>query len=242
MVHNVFLIMPAYNAGRTIEAVFDRIPAAARARISRYVVVNDGSTDGTDDAIRRLAARLPNLVYLRHETNRGYGAAEKTLLDHAVAEGAEVAILVHSDGQYSPEKIPGMLEPFDSGRADIVQGSRMLGSGALRGGMPLYKYVANKSLTALANAAFGMRMAEYYSGYMAYNRVALETIPYQKLADSFHFDLQMLVMARIKGLRIQQVPIPTIYAGEVSHLRPIKYGLDVLSVIRDYRRGRYHSY
>lgn len=242
MVHNVFLIMPAYNAGGTIEAVFDRISTAAQARISRYVVVDDGSTDGTQNAISRIAARLPNLVRLRHEVNRGYGAAEKTLLNYALAEGAEVAILVHSDGQYSPEKIPDMLEPFDSARADIVQGSRMLGSGALRGGMPFYKYVANKSLTALANLAFGMQMAEYYSGYMAYNRVALQTIPYEKLADSFHFDLQMLVMARIKGLRIQQVPIPTIYAGEVSHLRPIKYGLDVLSVIRDYRRGRYHAY
>jgi glycosyltransferase involved in cell wall biosynthesis len=242
MVRNVFLIMPAYNAAGTIEAVFDRIPTAARARISRYVVVDDGSTDDTPSAMSRLTARLPNLVCLRHDVNRGYGAAEKTLLNYAVAEGAEVAILVHSDGQYSPEKIPEMLEPFDRGEADIVQGSRMLQSGALKGGMPLYKYVANKSLTALANFVFGMHMAEYYSGYMAYHQVALQTIPYQKLADSFHFDLQMLVMARIKGLRIQQVAIPTIYAGETSHLRPIKYGLDVLSVIRDYQRGRYHGY
>jgi glycosyltransferase involved in cell wall biosynthesis len=242
MVQNVFLIMPAYNAGRTIEAVFARIPETARRRIRRYVVVNDGSTDDTESAIARLTGRLPNLVTLHHEVNRGYGAAEKTLLDHALVEGAEVAILVHADGQYSPEKIPDMLEPFDRGQADIVQGSRMLGSGALRGGMPLYKYVANKSLTALANRAFDMQMAEYYSGYMAYHRAALQAIPYRKLADSFHFDLQMLVMARIKGLRIQQVPIPTIYAGEVSHLRPIKYGLDVLSVIRDYRRGLYHGY
>jgi glycosyltransferase involved in cell wall biosynthesis len=242
MIHDVFIIMPAYNAGRTIEAVFDRIPPAAQARIRRYVVVDDGSTDDTQSALARLSTRVPDLVCLRHEVNRGYGAAEKTLLRYAVSEGAEVAILLHADGQYSPEKIPEMLEPFDHDRADIVQGSRMLGPGALRGGMPLYKFVANKSLTALANRAFGMRMAEYYSGYMAYSRAALEAIPYDKLSDSFHFDLQMLVMGRVKGLRIHQVAIPTIYAGEVSHLRPIKYGLDVLSVIRDYRRGRYHGY
>lgn len=242
MIDSVFIIMPAYNAGLTIEAVFERIPAAVRARISRYVVVDDGSTDTTQEALSRLSARFAPLVRLQHATNRGYGAAEKTLLDYAMREGAQVAILLHSDGQYSPEKIPEMLEPFDQDQADIVQGSRMLGSGALRGGMPLYKYAANKALTALANVAFQMRMAEYYSGYMAYNRAALEAIPYEKLGDSFHFDLQMLVMARIKGLRIQQVAIPTIYAGEVSHLRPIKYGLDVLSVIRDYRRGLYHSY
>jgi glycosyltransferase involved in cell wall biosynthesis len=242
MINQVFIIMPAYNAGLTIESVFGRIPAAARTRISRYVVVDDGSTDDTWEALSRLSARVAALVRLRHPVNQGYGAAEKTLLDYAVREGADVAILLHSDGQYSPEKIPEMLEPFDNGQADIVQGSRMLASGALRGGMPLYKYLANKSLTAVANRAFRMRMAEYYSGYMAYNRAALEAIPYHKLGDSFHFDLQMLVMARIKGLRIHQVAIPTIYAGEVSHLQPIKYGLDVLSVIRDYRRGRYHGY
>jgi len=242
MVHNVFIIMPAYNAGRTIEAVFERIPQQARERISRYVVVDDGSTDDTQSALSRLATRVPNLVSLRHEGNRGYGAAEKTLLDHAMAQGAEVAILLHADGQYSPEKIPQMLQPFDLDQADLVQGSRMLQSGALQGGMPLYKFVANKALTALANLAFGMRMAEYYGGYMAYSRVALQAIPYHKLADSFHFDLQMLVMARVKGLRIQQVPIPTIYAGEVSHLSPIKYGLNVLSVIWNYRSGKYHAF
>ena len=234
--------MPAYNAGRTIEAVFERVPHPARARISRYVVVDDGSTDDTQSALSRLTARMPDLITLRHEANRGYGAAEKTLLDYAVKEGAEVAILLHSDGQYSPEKIPEMLQPFDRDQADLVQGSRMLQRGALRGGMPLYKFFANKALTSLANWALGMRMAEYYSGYMAYSRRALLTIPYSRLGDSFHFDLEMLVLARIKGLRIAQVAIPTIYAGEVSHLRPIKYGLDVLSVIRDYRRGRYHGY
>jgi len=241
MVRGVYLIVPAYNAGQTIEAVFARIPAAAKARIIRYVVVNDGSRDDTEEALTRLGTTLPNLVILRHPVNRGYGAAEKTLLDYAVREGAEVVVLLHADGQYSPEKIPEMLEPFDRGQAEIVQGSRMLESGALRGGMPLYKFVANKALTALANLAFGMRMAEYYSGYMAYGRAALEAIPYHKLADSFHFDLQMLVMARVKGLRIRQVAIPTIYADEVSHLKPVRYGLEVLAVLRDYRRGRYHA-
>jgi len=241
MVHNVFIIMPAYNAGRTIEAVFERIPPPVRARISRYVVVDDGSTDDTRSALSRLATRVPNLVSLRHEGNRGYGAAEKTLLDYAVAQGAEVAILLHADGQYSPEKIPEILEPFDRGLADMVQGSRMLEGGALGGGMPHYKFVANKLLTGLANRVLGFSMAEYFSGYMAYHRSALHAIPYHRLADSFQFDLQMLVMARVKNLRVVPVAIPTIYAGEVSHLNPIQYGLEVLSVLRDYRRGRYHA-
>jgi glycosyltransferase involved in cell wall biosynthesis len=240
MVGNVFVIIPAYNAGSTIENVFARIPAAAQDRIERYVVVNDGSTDDTELVLERLRASIPRLVALRHAVNRGYGAAEKTLLDYAVAEGAEIVVLLHADGQYSPEKIPDLLAPFDRNEADIVQGSRMAAPGALRGGMPIYKFVANKALTMLANWAFGMQLSEYYSGYMVYNRRALVTIPYRKLGDSFHFDLQMLVMARVKGLRIRQVAIPTIYAGEVSHLNPIKYGFDVLSVIAGFRSGKYH--
>ena len=240
MVGNVFVLMPAYNAGHTIERVFERIPPVARERIARYVVVNDGSTDDTDQAIERLQAAWPLLVPLRHPANRGYGAAEKTLLDYAVAEDAEVAVLLHADGQYSPENLPDMLVSFDRDEADIVQGSRMANGGALRGGMPLYKFVANKALTGLANWAFAMRLSEYYSGYMAYNRRALLAIPYHRLGDSFHFDLQMLVMARVKQLRIRQVAIPTIYADEKSHLNPIKYGFDVLSVIWNYRRGTYH--
>jgi glycosyltransferase involved in cell wall biosynthesis len=188
-----------------------------------------------------LQASVPSLLVLRHATNRGYGAAEKTLLDQAVREEADVVILLHADGQYSPESIPDLLAPFDQNDADIVQGSRMARPGALAGGMPLYKYVANRGLTALANWALGMKLSEYYSGYMLYNREALRTIPYHRLADAFHFDLQMLVMARVKQLRIRQVPIPTIYAGEKSQLNPIRYGLDVLSVIAAYRRGHYHS-
>ena len=240
MIREVFIIMPAYNAGGTIERVFDRIPSEARSRITRYVVVDDGSTDDTQAALARLRDRYPNLVVLRHDRNRGYGAAEKTLLDYAVQGGAEVAILLHSDGQYSPEKIPDVLEPFDRGEADIVQGSRMLKTGALRGGMPLYKFLANKTLTAVANRALGLTMAEYFSGYMAYSRAALLAIPYHQLANTFQFDMQMLVMARVKNLRVAEIAIPTIYADEVSHLRPVRYGLEVLSILRDYRRGSYH--
>ena len=241
MIENVSVLMPAYNAGATVERVFDRIPEAARRRIRQYVVVNDGSKDDTGAALARLATRFPTLVVLNHERNRGYGEAEKTLLRYALAENADAGILLHSDGQYSPEKIPDILAHFDDGSADLVQGSRMLGGGALRGGMPLYKFAANKLLTAIENFAFGMKMAEYHSGYMVYSRRAMETIPFEKLSQSFDFDLEMIVLAKVRGLRIAEIAIPTIYAGEKSHLRPIKYGLDVLSVVRAYRRGKYHA-
>jgi glycosyltransferase involved in cell wall biosynthesis len=238
---NVFVLMPAYNAGATVEKVFARIPPEARERISRYVVVDDGSTDDTSLALVRLQKEFPNLVLLWHSGNKGYGEAEKTLLRYALAEGADVGILLHSDGQYSPEKIPELLAPFDAGTADMAQGSRMLDGGALRGGMPFYKYVANKALTFVENRAFGMKLAEYHSGYMVYSRKAMETIPFEKLSNSFDFDLEMIVLAKVKGLRIAEIAIPTIYAGEKSHLNPIKYGFDVLSVVRAYRRGKYHS-
>jgi glycosyltransferase involved in cell wall biosynthesis len=241
VIRDVFIIMPAYNAGKTIERVFDRIPEEARDRVRRYVVVDDGSTDDTQAALTRLSSRYPSLVALRHDRNRGYGAAEKTLLDYVRQEGAEVAVLLHSDGQYSPESLPQVLQPFDRGDADMVQGSRMLQAGALKGGMPVYKFFANKALTAVANRALGLAMAEYFSGYMAYHRSALEAIPYRRLADTFQFDMQMLVMAKVKSLRVVEIPIPTIYADEVSHLRPVRYGLEVLSILRDYRRGHYHS-
>jgi glycosyltransferase involved in cell wall biosynthesis len=241
MVENVFVLMPAYNAGATIEHVFARVPAEARQRIRRYVVVNDGSTDDTAAALARLLNEFSNLVVLTHSTNMGYGEAEKTLLRYALREGADVGIVLHSDGQYSPEKIVELLDPFDRDAADLVQGSRVLGGGALRGGMPLYKFIANKTLTAIENWAFGMNLAEYHSGYMLYSRKALETISFGKLSGSFDFDLEMIVLARVKGLRIAEIPIPTIYAGEKSHLNPIRYGLDVLSVVWDYKRGKYHA-
>lgn len=237
---NVFIVMPAFNAGKTIERVFARIPQQVKQRIMKYVVVDDGSTDGTEEALNRLRADYPDLITLKHDINRGYGAAEKTLLNYVLREGADIAVLLHSDGQYSPEKIPDLITPFEKNRADIVQGSRILGKGALKGGMPVYKFIANKCLTALENVAFRMNMAEFHSGCMVYSRKALTEIPFNKLSDSFHFDLEMLVMAKIKGLRITEVPIPTTYADEVSHLKPVKYGFDVLSVVWGYLTGKYH--
>jgi glycosyltransferase involved in cell wall biosynthesis len=241
MVENIFVLMPAYNAGKTIERVFTRIPPDSLRRIAKLVAVNDGSKDDTAAALARLQRKYPNLVVLNHETNRGYGEAEKTLLHYAVQQGAGAGILLHSDGQYSPEKIPELLEPLDRDTADMVQGSRMLDGGALLGGMPLYKYVANKTLTAIENWAFGLRLAEYHSGYMLYSRRAMREIPWERLSNSFDFDLEMMVLALVKGMRIAQVAIPTIYAGEESHVNSIKYGFDVLSVVWNFRRGKYHA-
>ena len=237
------IVMPAYNAGKTIERVFARIPHAVRAHVLHHIVVNDGSTDDTADALGRVQRHCPNLIVLEHEVNQGYGAAEKTLLRYAAGTEAEVVILLHADGQYAPEEIPRLVAPFETAEADMVQGSRMMQpSAALRGGMPLYKYVANRVLTVIENLAFGMQMAEYHSGYMLYSQRALRTIPFEKLSDNFCFDQEMLITAKIKGLKIVQVPIPTHYGDEISHLKPLRYGLNVLALVWAYKRGHYHAH
>ncbi len=236
------IVMPAYNAGKTIERVFERIPPTIQSQVVNYVVVNDGSTDDTAEALTRLQHSNPKVVALQHDINQGYGAAEKTLLRYAVNTEADVIALLHADGQYAPEELPQLIEPFVSEAADIVQGSRMMqGSKALQGGMPHYKYVSNRCLTAIENMAFGLKMAEYHSGYMLYSKHALSTIPFEKLGNTFCFDQEMLIMAKIKGLKIVQRPIPTHYGDEISHLKPIRYGLNVLSLVWAYQKGYYHA-
>ena len=241
MVKKVFIIIPAYNASATITSVFERIPSEVHNRVDQFVVVNDGSTDDTETVLKNLSKRYPNLSILTHEMNQGYGAAEKTLLNFCVDQGAEAVILLHSDGQYSPEKILDLLKPIDDNEADIVQGSRMLGGGALKGGMPFYKYISNKALTRIENLAFGLSLAEYHSGFMLYSKKAFTEIPFNKLSNSFDFDLEMIIMSKVKRLRLKEVAIPTVYADEISHLKPIQYGLDVLARVWAYKRGKYDN-
>ena len=235
------IAIPAYNAARTLESVFDRIPPEILARAPRYVVVNDGSTDDTAAVAHRLCARFPTLELVEHPQNRGYGGAAQTGLGRALEIGADVVAWLHSDGQYAPESLPDLLAPLDADRADVVQGSRFRGGGALQGGMPVYKYVANRGLTWMENRVFGLRLAEYHSGYMLYRRAALEAIPFRSFTTrGFVFDQEMLVSARILGFRVLDLPIPTRYAGEVSYLRPIPYGIAVLKLMGRYLRGDYH--
>jgi len=235
------IAVPAYNAAETLESVFDRLPAEIIARAPRYIVVNDGSTDATGAVARRLQARFPTLELVEHAQNRGYGGAAQTGLGRALEAGADVVAWLHGDGQYAPESLPTLLAPLDANRADVVQGSRLRGGGALRGGMPVYKYAANRGLTWMENRVFGLRLAEYHSGYMLYRRAALEAIPFRSFTTrGFVFDQEMLVAARILGLRVVDLPIPTRYAGERSYLRPIPYGIAVLKLMGRYLRGDYH--
>lgn len=239
MTKRTFVVIPAYQAGKTIGEVFARLPRELQDGTCRIVVVNDGSSDDTGSIARAIAAGRDDTTVIEHESNRGYAQTQKTGFQHALARGADVVALLHADGQYPPEELPRLLEPLVRDEADLVQGSRMLAGGALRGGMPLYKFVANRALTTLENYAYGLDMAEYHSGYMLYARRTLEAIPFTRLSDTFHFDGEMILMAAKRGLRIVQLPIPTRYAGETSHLKPIRYGLDVLRIIWQNARGGY---
>lgn len=237
--NKIIVVMPAYNASKTIESVFKRIPKTTIKRISKFIVVNDGSSDGTGKILDKLS-KIYKIKVIVHQTNRGYGAAQKTGFREALNEGTDIAVLLHSDGQYSPEIMDKLLLPLEQDKADVVQGSRILGKGAIKGGMPIYKFVGNRLLTFIENIAYGMSMAEYHSGYMLYSRKALQAVPFERLSDKFHFDGEMLIVANNKGLRIKEVPIPTRYSKEKSHLKPISYGIEIMKTILNYWKGKYN--
>ena len=236
----IIVLIPAYNAQETISKVFNRIPKDFLPKVSEFLVINDGSSDSTLKKIESLKSQHSNITIINKQPNEGYAKAQKTGFKFALEKGADIVILLHADGQYAPEEMPRLVQPLIDDEADIVQGSRILGGGALKGGMPLYKYIANVLLSWLENICYGMKMGEYHSGYMLYSRKALETIPFEKLSDTFHIDGEMLFVGNDYSLRIKQVGNPTCYAGETSSLKPIKYGLDVLKIMLKYKLGKYN--
>ena len=235
----IIIVIPAYNAAKTIESVFKRIPKFTLKKINRFIIVNDGSSDNTENVSKRLS-KTYKIKVITHNPNKGYGASQKSGFKEALRLGADIIVLLHSDGQYAPEVMDKLLYPLEKNQEDVVQGSRILGGQALKGRMPFYKYIGNRVLTFIENIAYGMNMAEYHSGYMLYSKKALETIPFEKLSDKFHFDGEMLLVSKKKGLRIKEIPIPTKYAEEKSYLNPITYGFEVFKTILNYWRGKYN--
>lgn len=233
------IVIPSYKAEKTLGPTIDRIPPSVLENGGMVVVVNDASPDRTGEVAEALARERPFVRVVHHDVNKGYGGAQKTGLRHGLEHGCEAFAVVHSDGQYAPEKLPELLEPIRSGRALIVQGSRFLAGGALQGGMPLHRYVANIALTTLENLAFGTRMAEFHSGYMLYSRRLLLEVPFEKLQNNYNFDAEMILLAHLAGHRCAEVPIPTRYDHETSSLDPIPYGLNVLRMIARHLRGHY---
>jgi glycosyltransferase involved in cell wall biosynthesis len=233
------IVIPAFNAERHLGRVLDRIAGTALPGLSAIIVVDDGSSDGTRPLAEARARNDARLELVVRPENGGYGAAMKDGLDRARERGAERVACVHADGQYSPEALPGLLHVLRDRELDLLQGSRIAGGGALSGGMPLYKFVGNALLNRLENLTLGLGLSDYHSGYLVYGARALAAVPFRELSDSFDFDLEVIASARARGLKVAEAPIPTHYGDEVSHLNPLGYGLRVLRVLYNYRRGLY---
>lgn len=234
------VVIPAYNAARHIDSLLERVSGLVSSGLSHAVVVDDGSSDDTAARVLRHAPSDFSLRLLRRPQNGGYGAAMKDGLCAAKASQPDLVACIHADGQYAPEALPGLMRELSRRGLDLLQGSRIASGTALKGGMPLYKFVGNALLNRIENRTLALGLTDYHSGYLLYGRRALE-LPFQSLSDSFDFDLEVLASARARGLAVGEAPVPTHYGDEVSHLNPLTYGLRVLRVMWNYRRGRYHA-
>jgi glycosyltransferase involved in cell wall biosynthesis len=219
----IAVVMPAYNAEKTLRATVDELPEIVDARI----LVDDFSGDRTVEVARELG-----LVHFVHDRNYGYGRNQQTCYREALAEGADVIIMVHPDYQYTPLLVTAMASMVAYGIYDVVLGSRIIGGQALRGGMPRYKYVFNRLLTAFENLFLGIKVSEYHTGYRAFNKEVLTKLPLLENSDDFVFDNQMLAQCAYFGFRIGEVSCPTKYFPEASSInfrRSVKYGFGVLA-------------
>jgi glycosyltransferase involved in cell wall biosynthesis len=224
------IVMPCYNAEKTIEKVFKRIPKNCLRKITKFIIVNDGSKDKTKFIVLNLKKRY-KITLVNHKQNLGYGATQKTGFKHALYENAGIIALLHADGQYPPEKINKLVEPILKKKADVVGGSRHLGGDMLKQGMPFYKFLGNVLSTKLLNLVTGKKLSCYHSGFKAYSRKALEKIDFVSYSNNFCFDTEMLIGAIENNLRIEEIPIPTFYGKEISHLNPARYGIGILEII-----------
>jgi glycosyltransferase involved in cell wall biosynthesis len=226
----VFVI--AYYAESTLKTVLERIPRSVFQEYEcEVLVVDDASEDRTFAIGREYQHSHPEIrmCVLRNEHNQGYGGNQKVGYAYAIAHGFDFVAMVHGDGQYAPEELPRLLEPLRSGRADAVFGSRMMDRfGALKGGMPLYKYAGNKILTTVQNAMLGTQLSEFHSGYRIYSVKTLDRIPYRYNSNDFHFDTEVIIQLLNAGARIQELPIPTYYGDEICRVNGMKYAKDVL--------------
>jgi glycosyltransferase involved in cell wall biosynthesis len=231
----IVVVMPAYNAAKTLEATYREIP---RDIVDDVILVDDGSRD--DTARQAKALGIHTVVHLG---NHGYGSNQKTCYREALSRGADVVVMVHPDYQYSPRLVMAMSSMIVSGHYDIVLGSRILGGRALEGGMPFYKYVANRALTFLQNIALGAKLSEYHTGFRAFSRALLESLPLHANADNFVFDNEVLAQAIYFGYRIGEISCPTRYFADASSTgfrQSVRYGFGVLGVSLKYilaRRG-----
>jgi len=231
----VVVVMPAYNAARTLQQTYDEV--MDQDVVDHVIVVDDASADETT----AIAERLPHTTVWTHEDNRGYGANQKTCYRLALEAGADIVVMVHPDYQYTPMLIPAMAAMIGNGLYHCVLGSRILGGNALHGGMPYWKYVANRGLTFVENVLMGAKLSEYHTGYRAFSRELLERLPIEHNSDDFVFDNQMLAQVLWHGYVIAEVSCPTKYFPEASSInfrRSVVYGLGCVGTAATFRLAK----
>jgi glycosyltransferase involved in cell wall biosynthesis len=224
--HKVVVVMPAYNAARTLERTYNDIPPQT---VHQVILVDDVSKDETVEIARQLGLKV-----VIHIQNRGYGGNQKTCYIEALREGADIVVMLHPDYQYDSTRIPDLIAPIERGEADMMSGSRLLGGDTLAGGMPVWKYISNRFLTGVENLVLGQHLSEMHSGFRAYSRRMLETIPFLLNSDDFVFDTEVIAQAVAFGFRIDEVAVPTRYFAEASSVnfkRSVTYGLSTLLVM-----------
>ncbi len=229
----IIVVMPAYNAAKTLEKTVGEIP---RDIVDEILLVDDASRDETVEVANQLG-----LTVFRHDRNFGYGRNQKTCYREALRSGADIVVMVHPDYQYSPNLIVPMAGMIAYGEYDVVMGSRILGNGAIAGGMPVYKYISNRFLTLFQNILIGQKLSEYHTGFRAFTREVIEAMPLDDNSDDFVFDNQMIAQAVHFGYRVGEISCPTRYFEEASSInfrRSVKYGLGVLSTSLEFRLHR----
>lgn len=230
----VVVIMPAYNAAKTLERTYNDLPQDV---VDHVILVDDVSKDETVEIARRLGLKV-----VIHVQNKGYGGNQKTCYLEALKDGADIVVMLHPDYQYDSRLVPELIRPIQEGQAILVLGSRLLGGGALEGGMPLYKFIANRLLTVVENLVLGQRLSEYHTGFRAYDRHLLETIPFLLNSDNFVFDTEVLAQTVAFGFPIAEIAVPTRYfeeASSVNFRNSVVYGFQTLWVMARYLLDRW---
>jgi glycosyltransferase involved in cell wall biosynthesis len=234
----IFVI--AYNAESKLTSVLDRIPAPIVDKVEEIFVIDDCSPDSTYDVGQnyrndRSGVAAAKLTVHRNPVNLMYGGNQKRGYEYAIKRGLDIVVLLHGDGQYAPEVMQRLLDPLENDQAEMVMGSRMMVPGAaLRGNMPLYKYVGNKILTVTQNTLLGTRFTEFHSGYRAYSCHALRSVDLSKLTDSWHFDTQIILEFLKRQHRVLEVPIPTYYGDEICHVNGVPYAFECVKTTAGY--------
>jgi glycosyltransferase involved in cell wall biosynthesis len=238
--HKIIAVLPAYNAEQTLAATLADVPVAS---VDEFVLVDDGSTDRTVQVARDMG-----LTVIEHPENRGYGGNQKTCYRYALEHGADIVVMIHPDYQYDSRVIPHAVGIIELGICDVVLGSRIRSRDeAMRGGMPVYKYISNRFLTAVENLALGQNLGDFHSGFRVYRREVLEKVPFENNSNDFVFDTQFLVQAIQRGFRLGDIPVPVRYFSEASSInfrRSLRYGMATLGVVGRYwldRLGLYRS-